>query len=569
MRLALAGALLLAAASPLVAQRSLAIDRFHADVAVGADGTIEVAETITATFTGSWNGLYRKVPVQYRTPQGFNWAIRLELLGATDDRGTALETETLREGHYLRYKVWVPGAQDATRTITLRYRATNALRFFEDHDELYWNATGDEWDVPLGATSATVTLPAGVTGVRATAFNGVYGSTSRDAQVAAEGRVVRVTMPRSLEFREGLTVVVGWDKGLVREPGTADRLLGFLQVNWPLLLPFGAFAGMFTLWRRRGRDPSALPVAVQYEPPDALTPAEVGTLLDESADMRDITATLVDLAVRGFVRIEETEEEALFGLIKNREYVFHRTGRAEPGTPLLAHERRVLDGIFRGGATRVPLTDLRNEFYREIPGIRSALMERLVERKYYPSRPDSVRARWMAGAVATGIAVVVLGVVVAPRQGLTPVPFVAGGALSALIVAVFGYLMPARTVSGARARERVLGFREFLERVDGERLRRVTKTPELFERFLPFAMAYGVERNWARAFEGIYREPPRWYSGPRLGHFDMARFSGSLADMSSRAGTAMQSTPRQSSGSGFGGGGFSGGGGGGGGGGGF
>ncbi|HEX5634266.1 MAG TPA: DUF2207 domain-containing protein, partial [Gemmatimonadales bacterium] len=193
MRFALAAVLLLAASPPLAAQRSLAIDRFHSEVQVREDGSIEVAETITATFTGSWNGIYRKVPVQYRTPQGFNWEIRIELLSAMDDAGAALRTETLREGHFVKYRMWVPGAQNATRTITLRYRARNALRFFEDHDELYWNATGDEWDVPLGMTSATVHLPGGATGLRATAFNGVYGSTSREADVTTVGTTVQVT----------------------------------------------------------------------------------------------------------------------------------------------------------------------------------------------------------------------------------------------------------------------------------------------------------------------------------------------------------------------------------------
>ncbi|HEX5633523.1 MAG TPA: DUF2207 domain-containing protein, partial [Gemmatimonadales bacterium] len=352
------------------------------------------------------------------------------------------------------------------------------------------------------------------------------------------------TMPRALEVREGLTVVVGWDKGLVRAPTATDRAAGFLAVNWPLLLPFGVFAGMFSLWRRRGRDPRDLPVSVQYEPPDTMSPAEVGTLLDQSADMRDITATLVDLAVRGYVRIEETVDESLFGLVKNREYVFHRVKPREEWPSLLPHEWRVLSGVFRGDAGRVALSDLRNEFYRELPGIRTALMERLVERGYYPSRPDTVRGRWMAGAFATGFVSVLLGILVSPHIGLTPVPFIVGGLASAAIVAFFGWHMPARTVAGARVREKVLGFGEFLERVDGDRLRTVVKTPEMFERFLPFAMAYGVEKNWASAFEGIYREPPGWYAGPRLGRFDMGHFSSSLADMSTRTGSVMASAPR-------------------------
>jgi uncharacterized membrane protein len=140
--------------------------------------------------------------------------------------------------------------------------------------------------------------------------------------------------------------------------------------------------------------------------------------------------------------------------------------------------------------------------------------------------------------------------------------------VSGLVVAGFGRIMPARTVEGARALERVLGFEEFLRRVEGERFERLVKTPEMFERFLPFAMAFGVERKWAKAFQGIYREPPRWYVGTTSGPFDLNGFSSRLGDLSSRTSSAMSSSPRSSGGSGFSGG-SSGGGSGGGGGGGF
>ena len=151
---------------------------------------------------------------------------------------------------------------------------------------------------------------------------------------------------------------------------------------------------------------------------------------------------------------------------------------------------------------------------------------------------------------------------------MTPFPFLIAGVVSAAIVIGFGRIMPARTVQGARVLERVLGFEEFLRRVEGDRLERVVKTPEMFERFLPFAMAFGVERKWAKAFEGIYREPPTWYVGSTSGPFNIQGFSGRLGDLSSRTESAMSSSPRSSGGSGFSGG-SSGGGGGGGGGGGF
>ncbi len=568
-RYSVLGTLLLALLpATAVAQRSLAIKRFDATIVVLPDASLDITESITAAFTGSWNGIYRTVPVDYHTPQGFNWSLRLNLLGATDQDGRALKVESARERHYIKYKIWVPGAENTTRTISFHYRAWNGLRFFADHDELYWNVTGDEWDVPIDAATAQIQLPPAASGVRAIAFNGAYGSTARDAKVDLQETAIRIAMPHGLGFHEGLTTVVGWNKGVVDEPTAADKAWGFLASNWPVGIPIAVFLGMFTLWWRVGRDPRRLPIVVQYKPPESLTPAETGTLVDESADMRDITATMVDLAVRGYLKIEEYEEEALFGLIKRREYRFHRLATPTGAPPLEPHEQRVLDGIFSSGKTVVDLSDLENEFYQQLPGIRQSIFDRLVSRKLYQSRPDKVRSGWLIGAVLLGFAIMFLGSAVAAKVNLTPLPFAVAAVLSGIIVAVFSRIMPARTPTGARALERTLGFEEFLRRVEEEHFKRM-RTPEMFERYLPFAMAFKIERQWAKAFRDIYREPPTWYAGSNVGSFDMGRFSNRLADLSSRTESTMSSSPRSSGGSGFGGGGSSGGGGGGGGGGGF
>ncbi|HEV8356525.1 MAG TPA: DUF2207 domain-containing protein [Gemmatimonadales bacterium] len=559
-------------AAPAAAQRSFVIERFESTMRIEPNGDLSVTESITPRFTGSWNGIIRSIPVEYRTPQGFNWTLGLSLQSVTGENGEPLRTETSRAGHYIKYKVWVPGAQDATRTFVLRYRARNGLRFFEDHDELYWNVTGDEWDVPIEAASATIELPPGAQGLRAIAFNGVYGSTARDATVEVGDRSVRVTMPHRLEFHEGLTAVVGWNKGAVAEPTAADRTAGFLRSNWPLTIPIGVFAASFLLWWRRGRDPRRRPISVQYEPPDGLTPAEVGTVIDNSADLKDITATMVDLAVRGYIRFEEKEEHRLLGLVKDREYVLHRFKPPGEWSELAAHERKVLEGVFDGGAGAVKkLSDLEQEFYTSLPGIRDGIFEELQQRGVYRARPDQVKARWLVGAVFFGLLLAIGGGQVAARMSLTPIPFVAAGVLTGLILAGFGAIMPARTEGGTRTLEKILGFEEFLRRVETEHFEHVVKTPELFDRFLPFAMALGVEKKWARAFQDIYTQPPSWYVGSAAGftHFNAVAFSRRLGDFSGTAGSAMSSSPRSSSGSGFGGGGSSGGGGGGGGGSGF
>ncbi|MGH7675956.1 MAG: DUF2207 domain-containing protein, partial [Gemmatimonadales bacterium] len=294
------------------------------------------------------------------------------------------------------------------------------------------------------------------------------------------------------------------------------------------------------------------------------------TLLDNAADLRDVTATLVDLAVRGYLRFEERDDRKLFGLIGGREYVLHRLDPPADAGALARHEQLVLDGVFSGRSTSVKLSQLEDEFYTEVPGIKTSMFDRLLERRFYHARPDHVRTRWIVGGGLLGAVIGVGGAAVAGRFLLTPVPFVIAGGLVAFIVMGFGAVMPARTEAGARALEQVLGFEEFLRRVEAEHLKRVIiGRAELFDRYLPFAMAFGVERKWARAFEDIYREPPRWYVGPSITNFSVGRLSSSLADFTAKAGSTMTSSPRSSGGSGFGGGGSSGGGGGGGGGGGF
>ncbi len=384
--------------APAVAQeRSLAIERFHATIQVEPSGTIQVAESIVARFTGSWNGIYRTIPVKYRTAQGLNWTLGLDLQRATDEDGRPLRVEASRERHYIKYKIWVPGAEDVTRAVVLRYRATNGLRFFEEHDELYWNVTGDEWDVPIEAAAARIELPPGTEGIRAISFNGAYGSTARDAAVETSGTTVRITMPHALAYREGLTAVVGWNKGVVAEPSTTDRAVGVVGSNWPLAIPIPVFFLVFAIWRRRGKDPRRLPITVRYEPPPGLTPGEAGTLLDNSADLRDVTATLVDLGVRGYLRFEERDDRKLFGLIGKREYVLHRLEPPSDAAALAPHEREVFDGVFSGRGGSVELSDLQDEFYTELPKIRTSIFDRLLGRGFYHARPDRVRTHWMVG----------------------------------------------------------------------------------------------------------------------------------------------------------------------------
>jgi Predicted membrane protein (DUF2207) len=551
--------------------RELKIEKFSAELFVQPDSTLDVTETIEVNFIGVWHGLYRTIPVEYVTPQGFNTSLFVKFDGATDAAGQKLKVESSRQGHYLKWKIYVDDATDVDRTIRLHYQVRNGLKFFEDHDELYWNVTGDEWDVPVGDASAQILLPSGVTGVRTNEFTGSYRSRGQDAEVTTEDNTVEVSMTRPLSFHEGLTIVVGWDKGFVNEPSRSDLIGQFLASNWPIFIPIPIFLIMFWLWATRGRGPRAGPIAVQYAPPDGMSPAEAGTLVDESAAMRDITATIVDLAVRGYIVIEEKEKSGLLGLLHNKEYVFHLKKSPKEWAGLKPHELLLLAGIFSNGLlTDVELSSLQNEFYKNLPNIKNGIFDELMERGYFLHRPDYVRSGFVGGGIVIGVFFFLVGNWLSQKTGVAVLPFLVAAILSGGIIVGFGWFMAARTSVGAKALAGVLGFEDFLTHVEADHMDRVSQTPETFEKFLPFAMALGVEKKWVGAFRNIYSQPPSWYQGGSYnGGFYPLMFISSLDNMTTRASSVMASAPRSSGGSGFGGGGFSGGGMGGGGGGGF
>jgi uncharacterized membrane protein len=340
----------------------------------------------------------------------------------------------------------------------------------------------------------------------------------------------------------------------------------------PVLAPLLVFILAYRAWSRSGRDPAEESYVVHYEPVEGMSPAELGTLIDNRADMADITATLVDLAVRGFVRIEEQSESHMLGLSKNTDYTIHILRDAAQRQGLKRHEQLYLQGLddaTTSDATSVKMSELADRFYTSIPLIKEAIYDSLISKGYYIKRPDEVMAKWIfLGALAAfaGIMLAVLSTKMLWSRFSTYM-IIGVGLASALILFGFAELMPVRTIAGARAREATLGFREFLSRVDSERFKKMITSPEMFEKFLPYAMAFGVADKWAKAFEDIYREPPTWYVGS-TGTFNAMSFSQSISSMSSAASSSMASSPG-SSGSGSGGGGSSGGGSGGGGGGGF
>src|SRR5882672_8857455 len=184
-RLAYAAILLFALSPPFVSSagaRELRIEKFDSEIVVSPKGMIDVTETIQVQFIGSWKGLYREIPVEYVTPQGLNYSLFLNVKRVTDENGNSLKFETSRERHYRKLKIFVPGAQDTRKTLAIEYTVSDALRFFEDHDEFYWNVTGDEWDIPVGNASATISLPVKAKNIRANIATGAFGAHGRAAE---------------------------------------------------------------------------------------------------------------------------------------------------------------------------------------------------------------------------------------------------------------------------------------------------------------------------------------------------------------------------------------------------
>lgn len=598
---------LLALAAALVAPaalhaRDIVIEDFAVTAEVRPDGDVQVTEILRVRFTGSWNGIFRDLSLRHHTAEGRRERLDVRDVRITDETGRALEFHREGDRWTRRWRIRVPGAEDAVRTVVIRYRVENAVRFFRTDsltvDELYWNVTGNQWEVPIEQVRARFVLPPGAEVVRAAAYTGYAGADEDEAEVAAAGNEVNVRTREPFAPGEGLTVGVAWPTGFVPAPTARDRAAGAAWRLSPLLLPFLVLLAAHRAWRRRGRDPEARAIAVQYEPPQGLSPAELGTLVDHDVEMHDVTAILVDLAVRGHVDIEETEEKKLLGLVKSTEYTFHVRKPNGGWKDLEPYEEKFLSALWSYGSsepapawtTRVPagagadvprgddgtrwkavaMDDLKNRFYKDLPEIKDAVYDRLVARGFYVHRPDRVKGAWLAISIVVLMAGIGAAIWVGESGllGLTPGPVAVGGVAAAIIAFVYGRLMPARTVPGARAREAALGFREWLARVEEPRFRATITSPELFETYLPHAMAFRVEGRWSKAFEGMLREPPRWYHGGTYhgGGFSPSGFAGEMRGISSSAGAAMASSP---SSSGSGGGGSSGGGSGGGGGGGW
>ena len=536
------------------------IKNFHSNIYIKKDGTILVQENIEYDFENALrHGIYRDIPYRYNYDYK-KYSVRLDIVDVTNFKGDPYIYDVSQSGGWANIKIGDPDRKiTGLHNYRIEYTVSGAIGFFEDHDELYWNVTGDEWRVPILSSGADVYFDEEIAdGVIAACYTGVPGSTNQDCKQEITKSGVNFSTSGALNGGEGLTIIVGLPKGIIEEPSSFSKFLWFISDNWAFALPFVTLFTILYFWRTKGRDPKGGGViAVKYEPPEDLTPAEAGTLIDERANILDITSTIIDLAVRGFLKIEELETTSFF-FFTNKDYKLIRTQLTDE--TLKSYEEKVLTGIFKGKET-VKVSELRNKFYTELPGIKDALYKELVSKRYFPTNPENVRKiyKWL------GIGAMILGFFL-----LAIFPLGLSIGLSGLITLIFSRYMPRKTKKGSLKNEELLGFREFIDRAEKDRIERLAKEdPTLFDRVLPYALVFGLEDKWAGAFKDMYKEPPNWYHSANYGNvFSPNIFVNDIGRSLGVMNRSLSSTPRRSGSSGFSsGGGFSGGGSGGGGGG--
>lgn len=567
------------------------IPSFQAEYIVNIDRSIDVTERIMADFgTLQRHGIYRDIPVRYARViragvpiDAGTVSVGLGRVRVTNGQGQPLTTH-IERGSRVRIRIgdadrMVSGVQ----TYVIRYHLTRGLGFFPDHDELYWQVTGTEWPVPILRAAATVTVApamgmadADTTHWSAWCYAGVPRSSSSDgceARFLGTGRYGYAS--GRLAPGEGLTLVAVFPKGVIPQPTPADRLAERVAIWWPAAIPVLGFVALLAMWWRHGREPDAGSIVPEWHPPQGIPAGAAGTLVRQSADMNDVVATLIDLAVRGYLRITEVpptgigsslEQDSIaaralhaIGLAKV-DWEFTRAAKPLPGD-LVPYEQSTLDGVFEGQSVR-RMSELHNQFYKHISGIKSGMMALLMQQQLFRGNPNTVRGLYFAGGVAVLIAGVLAG-------GATHNLILgAGVALLGVLLLGFAPAMPARTPLGARRMREVKGLEEYIRRAekhDLELSQAPRKTTELFSTLLPYALALGVSDIWVRQFADVLAAaPPSWYVGSSP-TFHGANFAGGFSDFRSAASTIMASAPGSSSGAG--GGGSVGGGGGGGGGG--
>ena len=531
------------------------ISNFDVRLNVAKNGKVDVTETIDARFEVPKHGIFREIPVLYEV-NGHLFDLRLRLDTIKDGSGNPRNFTRTYDSNKVIMKIGdADRTVDGAQTYVLHYEVDRAILWEGENAVLRWNATGTEWRVPIEKATVTVTFPEPLDDrqVQYDAWTGRYGAKQKDfVKSRVDDRTVKFVSVR-LAPGEGITVDVAMPDHVVTRPSAVRRLLYWAQDNMIYaLIPTGLLA-CFGLWRNRGRDlPGKGTIIVNYTPPEGLGPAEVGTLSDETVDLRDISSVTIDLAVRGYLTIEEVKSNAGFFGMGSPDYVFRK--KANP-KELKGYEAILYNKLFDQGDT-VKLSDLKNNMFEILPTIKSDLYTNLSTRGYFDGRPDSVRLRWVIfGVIAVGLAILVAtGIQLFMIGRVFTMPVVITAVALIAIVLRTAQVMPRRTSKGREAWEQIRGLEEFINRAQVDELKEQERQG-VFERLLPYATALNLTTRWSSAFEGLYKEPPDWYRPAYQGDYFSMQLLGSSID---RSVTAMNQTlPSQPRSEGGGGGGWS------------
>ena len=635
---ALLAALVIAIASTAASAEERIRD-FHSEIEIKKDGSLEVTETIRVQVDNVAinHGIYRDFPLRYDGPRGKRIKVGFTLLGTTLD-GASEPNATDSRSNGVRVKIGdaeriVPVGE---HVYTIHYTATRELGRFKDFDELYWNVTGNGWRFPIDHASATITLPSASNFGQRAVYTGRQGETGNAGQISGEsaGRL-SVETTAALNLGEGLTVAAAFPKGVVDAPSAKSKL-GWWLADWApplvaLLGLSGLIAFLYVAWQRAGRDPRAGTVVPIFAPPDALTPSAMRYLTQQKFDNRGFAAALVDAAVKGHVRLVE-EPGGFFG---KTERSIERPLEAPAAQPLDLPEQVAIDMLVGPGETVAMDNANHKTFAAVIKGLSDTYGKRFEGVAFNRNFGWAFAALGVAvlGALLTAILclwvdgvtgsmwmilspLALVGVILI-WLGLPPMGKLTGWSVHALLIVVgaiaaagsvpaipmalaAGRWLPivisligvpvalsafawidAPTKDGRAMLDRIAGFKQYLSITEADRLDRMQAPQDnlqLFERFLPYAIALEVENRWADRFTSMLAAasaaaaqgssaPFLWYSGSSDPWSDTGGFVGSIGDSLSSAVSSASTAPGSSSGSG--GGGSSGGGGGGGGGGGW
>ncbi len=593
----LAGGLSLLVAAPAGADVGESITSYDVVMTVGTDGTLHVREEIAYDFGfNRKHGILRNIHTRQHYDDKFDRIYELDNVEVTSPTG-APDDVKVEGGSETTIRIGDPDETvTGKHTYVIDYDVAGALNSFTDHEELYWNAIGAEWSLPIAAATTTVNMPAEITKV--VCFSGPVGSTLPCDSGTHEGR--KGTFQQALLApNNAFTVVVGVPAGsvpaepilkerfsVVRAFAVTPQTLGGLG---SILLLLGAGIG-WLVWTR-GRDRRYIgqimgltpasgqadvqeyrPLfakpdgAVEFAPPDGVRPGQVGTLIDEEAHVLDVTATIVDLAVRKYLFIEELPRKTWF---HKRDWQLSKLDA--PTDALLPYEAKLYGALFRSGH-KVLMSDLKDTFASSMRNVQDQLYADAVRRGWFFRRPDKVRATWSFAGVLLIAAGAGLTFLLAKYTHIALIGF--GVILAGLVLFACARFMPARTAKGSAALARVLGFRQYIKTAEVEQLR-FEERESIFSRYLPYAIVFGETDRWAKAFASLANQPSAgstsssglyWYSGPNA--WNLGYLGSSMNSFTDSAAGALTSTPSSSGSSGFSsGGGFSGGGGGGGGGG--